>query len=145
MIDIQMEMTPKVSRKLKRFTEKMVPQLIRGINKATARLERAIKIEVVKGGSFRKRKGVPWLPNPGRHLRKGDGTLQSSWKSRPARRTSNNVEGAVSSNVIYSAAHEFGHRRNPARPYVRPVIKREGNRVSDDIINEIVKPLGGLA
>ncbi len=144
MIDIQMGLDHKVSRKLKRFTDKMVPNLIRGINKGTARLERAIKIEVVKGGSFRKRKGEPHIKNPGVHLRKGDGTLQSSWKMNPAKRTASNVEGSVSSNSPYSAAHEFGHGV-PERSYVRPVIKREGGRVSDDIINEIVKPLGGPA
>jgi phage gpG-like protein len=141
----------KESVKLGKFKASMVPNLIRGIDRATERLERQVKQQLGKGGTFRQTKGQPWLPNPGQELRIGHGTLRSSWKQKKAKRVSGGVEGHVLSSgpgSVYSAIHEFGGQAGrghsvhiPARPYVAPAVEKERDAMVKDIMREVLKPL----
>lgn len=155
-------------KKLDRLTKEWTKNAILGVNKATIRVERQIKINVVKGGAFRRAKGRPWVPNPGKHLRRGDGTLVNSWRSTPAQVVGKNVEGHVSTWVPYAAIHEFGGTitfgartflrrsrdgkisqgrssggwtvRMPERPYVRPAVKHTSELVVKDIKDAVMAP-----
>ena len=150
-LDMGVQGGKKNSVKLTRFKREMIPNLIKGVDKGTLRLEREIKLNLSKGGEFRRAKGRPWVPNPSigeLTLRSGNSALKASWKSRKAKRTRNNVEGRVATDVKYAAIHEFGgtagrggRTRLPARPYVRPAIKAKEDQVIIDITSEVVKPL----
>ena len=107
-INVNIAGNKKGSVKLARFTREMAPNLIRGIDKATAILEREVKRQLSLGGTIDRRKDAMPTKNLGKHLRKGDGTLQTSWTLKPAKRVPGGVEGHVSSWVPYSAIHEFG-------------------------------------
>lgn len=96
------------SVKLKRFDKQLVPNLIRGIDKSTALLEREIKKNLRKGGSAPRGKDAIPTKNTGKHLRYKSGNLAASWKMQAARRTATNVEGHVTSSSDYAAIHEFG-------------------------------------
>lgn len=98
----------KESVKLRSFKNALPANLMRGINKATAILEREIKRQLSKGGQAPRGKDEIPTKNTGPHLRHKNGHLRSSWKMQRARRTSNNIEGRVSSNSDYAAIHEFG-------------------------------------
>lgn len=134
------------SVKLTRFEAGMIPNLIRGVNKATVRLLRQIQLELQKGGTYKV--GDTWVRNPSVHLRKGSGDLQRSWKVKPAKRVSNDVEGHVASHMIYSLIHEVGGYAGPghsvllpARPSVAPALKAVGDDMTTDITSEVLRPL----
>jgi len=131
------------SVKLAAFNAALVPNMIRGVNKATTRLEREIKKNLSKGGRFRVTEGQPWVPNPGPHLRIGNDTLRSSWRAHPAKRVGNDVEGRVTTWVPYAARHEFGDEAAGIRkrPYVRPAIKDKKDEMALDLGHEVVRPL----
>lgn len=144
MISIDVTTDAKAEEFLKRFAGKFPGAVRDGIDESTALLEKQIKFEVVRGGSFRKRKGQPYVKNPGAHLRRGDGTLARSWRLRPAKRSGNRIEGSVSSNVVYSAIHEFGGTagrgvRLRKRPYVEPVMRRELRTIQNIVLRRVVR------
>ena len=84
-LDVKIGGNKKGSVKLGRFSRQLKPNLKRGVDRATLILETEIKLNLGKGGSFRKLKGEQWVRNPGPNLRIGDGTLRSSWKHTPAK------------------------------------------------------------
>lgn len=138
----------KESVKLRRFKAHMIPGTIRGIDRATSILEKQIKHNLSIGGRAPRRKGESRTRNTGVNLRIQDGTLRSSWRSRPAKRVSGGVEGHVASPVVYSAIHEFGGQAGrggsvtiPARPYVQPAIDKRRDEMVRAITREITKPL----
>lgn len=131
----------KTSRKLTRFTRELKPNLKRGVDRATLVLEREIKRNLSKGGTFRKRKGEPWVKNPGPNLRVGDGTLRSSWKRTPAKRVQGGVEGHVASDAPYSRIHEYGAPPIPKRSYVQPALDKKRDVMMDLIAKEVTRPL----
>jgi len=127
--------------KLQAFNRALKSNLKRGIDKAVFILEREIKKELSKGGSYRHKRGTPWVINPGPHLRVGDGTLRSSWKRTPAKAVRGGIEGHVASDSIYSHVHEEGWKQIPKRPYVAPAIERRRDAMHDAIVKEITRPL----
>ena len=134
-------------KKFDRLTSEWTKNAINGVTIAALRVEREIKLNLSKGGAFRRAKGRPWEPNRGKHLRVGDGTLRSSWTAKPAQVVGKNVEAHVSTWVPYAAVHEFGGRAGkmlrvlmPERPYVRPAIKTTRLQVVEDIRKSVMRP-----
>lgn len=136
------------SVKLRRFTRGMTPNLIKGINRATAILEREIKLNLSKGGSAPRTKGATRTRNTGPNLRIQDGALRSSWRARPAKKVSGGVEGHVATPLDYSAIHEFGGQAGrggsvtiPKRPYVQPAIDKKRDAMTKAVIRPVLQPL----
>lgn len=149
-LNLSIEGNKKESIKLKKFNKKLTPNLKRGIDKATLRLERHIK--------SRKLSGQVLKPRTGR--------LRSSWARKAAvDKPGVGVQGRVGTNVVYARIHEFGGVIRPkssdgwlrfkiggswvtvksvtipARPYVGPTIREKKDEVTRDIVREIMKPL----
>lgn len=134
-------------KKFDRLSREWTKNATDGVNKAAFRVERQIKINAVKGGAFRRAKGRPWVPNTGKHLRRGDGTLVNSWTAKPAQVVGSNVEAHVSSWVPYAAIHEFGGRTGrggmvlmPQRPYVRPAVTTLKLQIVKDVQDAVMRP-----
>ncbi len=140
-LDMKIGGGKKGSVKLGKLTSQMKSNLRRGVDRATLILEREIKLNLSKGGAFRRTKGQPWIPNPGQHLRVGDGTLRASWKRTPAKAVTGGVEGHVASDVIYARIHEHGQEPIPKREYVAPAIKDKSKAMRDAIVREAMRPL----
>lgn len=147
-IEISVGNGKRTSVKLERFGREYVPNIKRGINAATMIFQREIKLQLSLGGRAPRRKGEGWWPNPGPHLRIGDGILRSSWKTRAAREIGRGVEGAVATSVPYAAIHEFsGHAGRGgatfirARSYVAPAVEKRGDEALNAIGEQIMKPL----
>jgi phage gpG-like protein len=140
-LDMKIGGGKKGSVKLGKMTSQMKTNLRRGVDRATLILEREIKLNLSKGGAFRRTKGQPWIPNPGQHLRVGDDRLRSSWRSSPAKVVSGGVEGHVSTDVPYARIHEHGQDPIPKREYVAPAIKDKSKAMRDAIVKEAMRPL----
>ncbi len=140
-LDVKIGGNKKGSVKLGRFSRQLKPNLKRGVDRATLILETEIKLNLGKGGSFRKLKGEPWVRNPGPNLRIGDGTLRSSWKRTPAKQVRGGVEGHVSTDLPDARIHEFGKDPIPKRPYVQPALDAKRDAMQTAIAKEITRPL----
>lgn len=140
------------SIKLKRMRKGMRKNLIRGIDRATHRLEAWIKEKKLSGQVLKTRTS----------------NLLTSWHSVPARdQPGVGVFGLVRSPVVYARIHEYGgiikpkdpdgwlrfpiggswvtvkQVTIPARPYLRPAFKEKRADIARDIIRAVTKPLRG--
>ena len=140
----------KESVKLRLYDKRKIPNLIRGIDIATLRLERVIKARKLSGQVLNVRTG----------------RLRSSFGTQRARHQSGvGVYGLVGTNVVYARIHEVGgvikpkagkylrfktadgfwHTVKevtiPARPYAAPAMREEKDYISRVIIREVMKPL----
>jgi len=63
--------------------------------------------------------------------------LVDSIKISPAKSTETYAEVDVGPSVIYGAIHEFGGFGIPARPYMRPAIDENEDKIVDAVADEI--------
>ena len=107
-------------------------------------LEREVKRQLSLGGSYRRRKGEKYEPNPGKHLRRGSSDLFNSWTARGIKRTGNEQVGVIASTESYAAVHEYGHKHIPKRPYVKPAIKEKRQKCIDIYRSEVRAAFSGV-
>jgi phage gpG-like protein len=138
------------SIKLAKFGREKIPNLKRGIDRGTSRLERTIKEKKLSGQVLNVRTGL----------------LRSSWHTTPARyQPGVGVSGQVGTNVKYARVHEYGmviKAKNfpfmrfrtadgawhmvkqvtiPARPSAGPAMREDRDAIASDIIAEMMRPL----
>lgn len=153
MIQMRIDLPTGEPKKLKALTKEAKARLAVGINRASLRLDNAIKLNLSKGGtvprSTRAGGRVRIIPrNPGKHLRVITGFLRTSWRMIPAKVKGNIIEGHVATRAKYAAIHEFGGRtgRNhatlmPKRPYVAPALDKEKPAMIKEITASFLEPL----
>lgn len=149
-LSLSVEGKKKESVKLRLYDKRKIPNLIRGIDKATLQLERVIKSRKLSGQVLNVRTG----------------RLRSSFAMQRARYQSGiGVYGLVGTNVIYARIHEVGgvikptagkylrfktpdgswHTVKqvtiPARPYAAPAMREEKGYIGRVIIREVMRPL----
>ena len=149
-LNLSIEGKKKESIKLKKMSAKMIPNLKRGIDRATLRLERHIKSRKLSGQVLKVRTG----------------RLRSSWMQRGAEYVAGTgVSGRIATNLIYARIHEYGgiirakpggwlrfktadgswhtvkQVRMPARPYVEPTLREKKDDITRDIVKEVTRPL----
>lgn len=137
------------SLKLKRFTAEMIPNLKRGIDRATIMWTGEIKKQLSIGGTAAGRiAGLRQPINPTNHLRVVSGDLRSSWTAIPAKATTNNVEGRIRTTVPYARIHELGGVTGRGgsvtlipRPYIGPALEKIRDDMRDAITKELLRPL----
>ena len=150
-LSLSVDGNKKGSIKLQKFGTEKIPNLKRGIDKATYRLNNTIKKKKLSGQVLNVRSGL----------------LRASFKTSPARYEAGvGVYGQVGTNVKYARIHEYGgvikpkppnqwlrfktadgswhtvaEVTMPARPYAVPAMHEETNRMAKDIITEVMRPL----
>lgn len=150
-LDLSIDGNKRGSIKLERFGKEKIPNLKRGIDRATYRLEYTIKKKKLSGQVLNVRTGA----------------LRSSFHSIAAKYQSGvGVFGQVASDSRYGRIHEYGgvikpkdpagwlrfqtadgswHTVKkvtiPARPYAVPAMLEEKDAMSKDIITELMRPL----
>lgn len=73
----------------------------------------------------------------GEQLRNRSGTLRKSITSRV--KSGANPSAKVGTNVVYAAVHEFGHRRIPQRPYLRPALEEKREEILDLMLRKLME------
>lgn len=131
---------------------------IKGIEKLIAKLESAVKEDVIKssmtlGGQLLagwSKKNRLSGPRP-QYLGVRTNRLRSSISSSEAIKSGNEYSVKVGTNVEYARIHEFGgmtgrglKTRMPARPFLRPSVEDTGNRqrILDILTENINRALG---
>lgn len=105
-------------------------------------LEREVRRQLSLGGSYRRRKGEKYEPNPGKHLRRGSSDLFNSWTSRGVKKKAGHYEGTIASTEPYAATHEYDP--DDKRPYVNPAIKEKKDKCIDIYRREIRAAFSGV-
>jgi len=72
------------------------------------------------------------------------GVLRSSIGSEIVRGSGSEVIGKVGSSVKYASFQEYGTRYQPGKPYLRPTLKKEKNRIIKMFEKGIAKALKRL-
>jgi len=148
-MNFSIEGNKKGSIKLEKYEKRMIPNLLRGIDKATLRLEAHIKERKLSGQVLNVRTN----------------RLRSSITVVKAKQgAGGSIWGAVGTNVKYARIHEYGGEikaKNapylkfpiggrwasvksvtiPARPYMEPTLREKQADIERDIIKSITKPL----
>lgn len=153
-LDLSIEGNKKESVKLARFGKEKIPNLKRGIDKATLRLERTIKKKKLSGQ----------LLNVGRG--RHGGHLRASFHSVAARYQAGvGIYGLVGSNAVYARIHEVGgiiraknakylhfktrdghwHKvkevKIKPKRYAESAMREDRRGIAKDIITEVMRPL----
>lgn len=124
MLDIQIQTTKSTEKMLLEFPQETRKALVAAMTQASLFLEAETKKSFGRSGYPKVRTG---------HLRR-------SIYSKAIERASN-VIGIIGTEVIYGRFLEDGTRRMKARPFLRPTVKRNEDKLAVMINNHILKEL----
>lgn len=110
--------------------KKVFPKLRKDFKRAT--LKGVKDAMFYAEGMSKKRFGTPG------NLRVVTGRLRASINSK-AQIIKNEIIGSVQTDVKYGAKHEFGTHGMPKRPFLKPAIEENLNKINDIILNSIYR------
>lgn len=125
-VSVALKFTAQTKRYMRKFPNEFKKGFYTGLRKAMLIVEKEAKTNVNRG-------------HP-EFLEVRTGNLRRSilsdvdWKG-------GELVGSVYSGVVYSAVHELGFQHIPARPYLRPAIEDNLERIEDLIQDEILKEI----